>query len=58
MTFARLLHHGQRSCLLRCLGLVVMMVDKLPGCQIPDGTVRPLFIVLSSPGFNHKLGFP
>jgi hypothetical protein len=27
------------------------------GCQIPDATVRPLFIVLSSPGFNHELRF-
>ena len=34
-----------------------MVVDELHGCQIPDGTVRPLFIVLSSPGFNHELRF-
>ncbi len=31
--------------------------DELHGCQIPNGTVRPLFIVLSSPGLNHKLRF-
>lgn len=34
-----------------------MVVDELHGCQIPDGTVRPLLIVLSSPGFNHELRF-
>ena len=34
-----------------------MGVDELQGCHIPEGTVRPLFIVLSSPGFNHALRF-
>ena len=34
-----------------------MVVDELHGCQIPDDTVRPLFTVLSAPGFNHELCF-
>jgi hypothetical protein len=35
----------------------VVVVDELRGCQVPDGTVRPFFVVLSSSGFNHELRF-
>lgn len=34
-----------------------MIENELHGCQIPEGTVRPLFIVLPPVGFNHELLF-
>jgi len=56
VTFPRLLHHGQRSELLCGLGPVLMVFDALHGRHIPNGTVRPLLIIFSAPGFNHDLG--
>ena len=34
-----------------------MVGDKLHGCHIPNGAVRPLLIVFPMPGFNDELGF-
>ena len=34
-----------------------MVVNELHGRQVPDGAVRPLLIVLSTPGLNHEPGF-
>ena len=33
-----------------------MVVNELHGCQIPNGTVRPLLIIFSAPGLNDDLG--
>ena len=43
--------------LMRQLGPLVIVVNELLGCYIPDCAVRPLLIVFPSPGFNHQLFF-
>jgi len=39
------------------MGPVLIVGDELLGCHIPDGAMCPLFVVLSSPGFDDKLAF-
>ena len=36
---------------------VVIVKNELVWCDISDRAMCPLFIVLSSPGFNHELRF-
>ena len=36
---------------------MLIVNDELLGCHVPDGAVRPLLVVFSSPDCNHELRF-
>lgn len=40
------------------MGPSLIVVNELLGCQIADGTARPLLMIFPSAGFNHEVHFP